>query len=178
MNAILPCALVLFPLLIGNEDWRPAHAPVGSPRAVAMDGVVFGLAAPGGVIALSYELGGEASLGQPLEVRITVSTRHRLKSVTARVYAHDGVIVAPQSLTRTELGPDESVQWTFRVTPYMNGPLRWSLLVQGQARNSIQSGQLTVPVEVGDAQPAPEPAGVRSVDDTGRSIISFAARER
>ena len=178
MNGIAPCALTVLAFVLASEGVRSAYAPTGSQQPVVEDGAKARRAAPADVIALSYESTGQVSVGQPMDVRVTVSFRHPLTSLTAQVYAHDGLIVTPQNLRETDLEPGESVQWTFRVTPYMDGALRWSLLVQGQVRETIQSGQLTVPVHVGDARSASEPERARSSASAGQSVVSLSARER
>ena len=104
---------------------------------------------PAGVFGLSYESPAEASLGQPLEIRITITSAHLVNSLTVGVYAHDGLAVSAPSLAAPLVEAGESVHWVLTVTPYVEGALRISVLVQGQIDGARQAAQLTVPVQVG-----------------------------
>ncbi|MYF68535.1 MAG: hypothetical protein F4181_00480 [Proteobacteria bacterium] len=105
---------------------------------------------PAGVIGLSYESPTAASLGQPLEVRIAITSPHRVDSLTADVYAHEGLTVSAPSFVAPQVEAGKSVQWVLTVTPYVEGALRFSVLVQGKIDGENQAAQLTVPVQVGN----------------------------
>ncbi|MDE0002113.1 MAG: hypothetical protein OXQ29_05430 [Rhodospirillaceae bacterium] len=105
---------------------------------------------PAGVIGLSYESPAETSLGQPLEIRITVTSPHRVDSLNANVYAHEGLTVSAPRLAAPLVEAGEAVQWVLTVTPYVEGALRFSVLVQGNIDRETQAAQLTVPVQVGN----------------------------
>ena len=105
---------------------------------------------PAGVIGLSYESPAKALLGQPLEVRITIASPHRVDSLTANVYAHEGLTVSAPRLAAPLVEAGEAVQWVLTVTPYVEGALRFSVLVQGKIDRETQAAQLTVPVQAGN----------------------------
>lgn len=105
---------------------------------------------PVGMIQLSYESPAEPLLGQPLEVRITITSAHLVDSLTAGVYAHDGLTVSMPNLAVRRVEAGESVHWVLTVTPYVEGALRFSVLVQGKIGGETQAAQLTVPVQVGN----------------------------
>jgi len=105
---------------------------------------------PADMIGLIYESPAEALLGQPLEVRITITSTHRVDSLTAGVYAHDGLTVSAPSLAAPQVEAGESVHWVLTVTPYVEGALQFSVLVQGKIDGENQAAQLTVPVQAGN----------------------------
>lgn len=150
MKWTIICALALIEFIAGNEGVGFPHAPAHSMRPVVPEYRTVRRETPAGVIGLSHESSTAASLGQPLEVRITITSPHRVDSLTADVYAHEGLTVSAPSFVAPQVEGGESVHWVLKFTPYVEGALRFSVLVQGKIDGENQAAQLTVPVQVGN----------------------------
>ena len=178
MKPMIACGLVAVHLIAGcsgtetaGERWTPAQTPFFAKGPTVSPG------APSGPIGLRYESLGTPELGQPLQIRIAVFSQFPVTALAAQVYANEGLIVTPQNFSVSGLESQQSAERTLTVTPYLEGPLRFSLLVQGEIDGQLQAGQLTVPVQVGEGRPEPTPMGTLSTDESGEAIISLPARE-
>lgn len=110
-----------------------------------------------GVIAVRFEwlderLPGASALGQPRRVRVSVVAARPAGPLNAEVYAHAGLVVSPMHWTLPGLHPHESAERILTVTPYAAGPLRFSVLVQGEVEGQAQAAQITVPVPGEDVE--------------------------
>ena len=132
--------------------------------------------APLGPLQFSYEVLAKPAIGQTVEVRIVVSPSLPFAAVTTEVYAHEGLTVTTPLFSVTEPGVGEPVEHTLTVTPYVEGPLRLSVLAIGEIDGESQAVQLTVPLQVGSPSEAPTPIKKRIALE-GEAIISFPARE-
>ena len=146
-------------------------------RSVVVEGPTGNRETSPGVIELSHETLGSAAVGQPLTIRITVLSPVHVASLSAEVYNHHGLIVVPAPLEVAGLQPHRPLEWPLTVTPYAEGPLRFSVLVRGEVDGHPQAGQLSVPVQVGDVGPEHVPLGISTTDESGQPIIVLEARE-
>lgn len=149
MNGTIIRVLALVAFIAGNEGIGFPHASAHSMQPVTPKDRLVRRSTPTGVIGLSYDSPADASLGQPLEIRITVTSPHRIDSLTAEVYAHKGLTVSPPGLATPRAEAGELAQYVLTITPYVEGALRFSVLVQGRIAGETQAAQLTVPVQVG-----------------------------
>ena len=129
--------------------------------------------APSSPIRLDYEAPARAELGQSSLVQLTVSSALEMTSVEGQVYAGEGLIVSPEYFSIAQLDPATAVERSFTVTPFLEGPLRFSVLVQGATGGQIQAGHLTVPVQVGGTGLQPTHPGTLQTDSAGDSIVSL-----
>ena len=175
MTRIILYALVLLAFVPSGGEPEPGRALRTAQRSNL---AATRSAAPAGVIGLSHKALGTAAVGQPLRVRVTLSSPFPLTSLTAQVYAHDGLVVSPQRLKVFELKAHEPVEWTVTVTPYMAGALRFSVLARGEVDGRFQAGQLTVPVQVMDTPSEPVPMDASNTNESQNPIIALPAPER
>ena len=59
------------------------------------------------------------------------------------------------------------------MTPFLEGPLRFSVLVQGATGGQIQAGHLTVPVQAGGTGLQSTHSGTLQTDSAGDAIVSL-----
>jgi len=133
--------------------------------------------APSGPFGLSYEIFGTPTLGQPLEVRVSVVPPFPVSYIAVEVYLYDGLIVSPLSFSVTAPLVSEPVEQTLIVTPWMEGSLRLALLVSGDAYGELQAGQLTIPVQVGELRPDPTVTERLRTTAEGETVFSLPATE-
>ncbi len=173
MKPMVVCAVGALFLVLGNlradttsERNAPATPPLGSAGAME---------APSSPIRLGYDPPGPGELGQPLPIRITVSSPLTVTSLVGQVYAVEGAIVSPERFSIPELNSGMAVERTLTVTPYLEGPLRFSVLVQGETGGQVQAGQITVLIPVGDIDREPTQLGTLNTDASGDAIHSLPA---
>ena len=109
----------------------------------------FAVRSAPGLIGLAYKWldeGASGAVGQPLRVRLSVISAQAVDSLVAEVYAHEGLVVSPTGWSMGELPAQQRDESVLSVTPYADGPLRLSVLVQGQIDGQAQAAQITVPV--------------------------------
>ena len=123
------------------------NAPAVRNRSAARS--AFAARSASGLIGLVYEWldeGAPGAVGQPLRVRVSVSSAQMVDSLGAEVYAHEGLVVSPVSWAMAGLQARESREKVLTVTPYVAGPLRFSILVHGRIDGQSQAAQITVPL--------------------------------
>lgn len=109
----------------------------------------FAARSASGLIGLTYEWldeGAPGASGLPLRVRVSVFPAHAVDSLIAEVYSHDGLVVTPASWATPALQARQRAETVLTVTPYVTGPLRFSVLVQGRIGGQAQAAQISVPL--------------------------------
>ena len=178
MNRMIVCALALFAIsLVGgaaepDQSWRSTMpiVPVADRR--------IDRESPSGPIRLSYQMLGEPAIGQPVEVLIAVISSRHTAGLAGEVYGHDGLIVTPAGFSVGSLDAGRSAERILTVTPYLSGPLRFSVLVQAEVEGQTQAAQLSVAVDVVGSTAERTPPGTIDVDGSGAPIITLLARNR
>ena len=155
-----------------------AHAaPRERQHAARMDQhVVLGgqvsIGKPTAPIAVSYELGAEPALGQPLTLRIVAQAAEDVTNVTLELTADDALHVGPVA-PASALAPTDHV-WTLTVTPLREGRGQLNVSVTGRIDGHEQTRSVLIPIRT--AAPAGgDPAARRNAAER---VISLPAEER
>ena len=133
--------------------------------------------APSGPIRLAYEFLEAPRLHQVVEVRVSAEWQISLHSLRGSVHTKGGLAVTPTSFSISDLSSRQTAEQVFRVTPFEEGPLRFSVILEGEVQGERQAAQLTVPVDIGTTHQEMQAAGVLLTDENGEQIISMPAQE-
>ena len=187
MKQLIFCAPIV--ILIGLSGCGEANVPSGqlqsaSPELPSEAPKTGELRAespgkPTAPIGVRYEILGRPAIGQPLEIRITTHSNAVVNALTTQVRGDEGLFVSPTNanFAVAQMRFEEPVARTLTVTPLREGAHQLTVLVQGEIGGVVQSAQISIPVRVGDVQPAPKPTGTLSTDESGEAIISLPAQQ-
>ena len=170
----------------GVETVSAHGTPENTP--VVTEGRPDSLAKPSSPISIRYEILSKPVLGQPLEIRVTTFSKSPLASMTVQIHGDEKLFISPLRMDSAVSGLEgqqslegrQSIVRTVTVTPYAEGLLRFSVLVQGQINGQLQAGHVTIPLQVGEDRGELTPArtiGTIGQDVSGQAIISLPARE-
>ena len=130
-------------------------------------------------IDFKYELLGEPTVGQPLEIRVTSSVQAELGALNVALSGSERMQV-PAAIARFRMARTaQSVPMTrtISVTPLASGTLYLNVLLQADIDGRQQSRAVTIPIRVGAQSQPSETAGTLSTDAEGEPIISLPADE-
>ncbi len=150
-----------------SEAQRPAPAITDSPGK------------PLAPIDFEYELLGEPTVGQPLEIRITSNIQAELDVLNVALSGNERVQV-PAAIARFRMArpaSSEPMTRTISVTPLASGTMYLDVLLQADIRGRQQSRAVTIPIRVGAQSQPSAPNGTLSTDAQGQPIISLPADE-
>ena len=133
--------------------------------------------APSGPVRLAYEFLEAPTLHHVVEVRVSAEWQISLHSLRGSVHTKGGLAVTPTSFSISDLSSRQTAEQVFRVTPFEEGPLRFSVILEGEAQGERQAAQLTVPVDIGTIHQEIQAAGVLLTDENGEQIISMPAQQ-
>ena len=133
--------------------------------------------APTGPIRLAYEFLQSPRLHHTVEVKVSAEWRISLHSLRGSVHTKGGLAVTPTSFSISDISSRQTAEQAFRVTPFEEGPLRFSVILEGEVQGERHAAQLTVPVDIGTTHLEMQATGVLLTDENGEQIISMPAQE-
>ncbi len=140
-------------------------------QEIAVDGYVT-IGKPTAPIAVTYELGSEPALGQPLTVRILAQAAAEVTNVNIELSADEALHLGPLARAGGSAATDHV--WTLTVTPLREGLGQLNVSVTGRVDGQDQTRSVLIPIRTAIATAG----GDAAQSDKAERVISLPAEER